>query len=303
LYNIRLALKVFLKLLLAFAALIGAVQFFRLLLLPGLQSLFHPGDSVTSLLRRTGIFVFAVLAYWAYVRFFEKRKASELRPSPLPIAMGAGSGSLLIAVSMLPLFAFGVYEMTAFRGLQSGLLGVAGLIWIAAFLEEIAYRCILFRILENAWGTIPALLLQSLIFALEHLENLEGRAGTRELVTMVVAATLTGAFWTMVFVHSRNLWVATANHAAWNFTILLSGLPLSGIEDWRNISPMASNYRGPAWLTGGLFGPETSIVTMVMLTISLAAMLYWAKKKNRLIRGEAQRVDPPELPQAEARLA
>lgn len=299
-YNIRLAIKVLLKLLLAFAALIGAVQFFRFLFLPGLQSIFHPGDSVTSLLRRTGIFLFAVLAYWAYVRFFEKRRASELRPAPLAIVLGATSGSLLIAISMLLLFAFGVYETTAYQGMQSGLLGVAGLILIAAFLEEIAYRCILFRILENAWGTIPALCLQSLIFALGHLGNIEGRTSMQEVVTMIVSVTLIGSIWTMVFVHSRNLWVTTANHAAWNFTILLTGLPLSGVEDWRRVAPLFSEYRGPAWLTGGVFGPETSIVTIVIAAVTLAAMLYWAKEKKRLIRGAASSVDSQQLPQPEA---
>ena len=29
-----------------------------------------------------------------------------------------------------------------------------------------------------------------------------------------------------LFVLTRNLWVVAAHHAAWNFTILLSGLPL-----------------------------------------------------------------------------
>ena len=302
-YNIRLAIKVFLKLLLAFAVLLGAVQFFRLLLLPGLQSMFHPGESVMSLLRRIGIFVSAVLAYWAYVRFVERRKARELRPAPLAIALGATSGSLLIAISMLLLFAAGVYDITANHAMHTGLLGVAGLILIAAFLEEITYRCILFRILENAWGTIPALCLNSLIFALAHLENLEGRASMQELVTMIVSVTMTGAFWTLVFVHSRNLWAVTANHAAWNFTIILSGLPLSGIEDWRGMAPFVGEYRGPAWLTGGVFGPESSIVTIVILAVSVTAMLYWAKAKKRLISGVAKGVDSHELPQPDARHA
>lgn len=260
-----------------------------MLLLPAIQAAFHPSDATTSLVRRTGIFLLAVAAYWAYVRLVEKRRASELRPAPLAITLGALSGSVMIAVPMLLLFAFGAYAMTTYQGLQGGLLGVAGLILVAATLEEIAYRCILFRILENAWGTLPALGIQSLIFGLGHMENVEGRADTYELVMTVVSVTLLGAFWAMVFVHSRNLWVTTANHAAWNFTIILSGIPLSGIDDWRRMAPINSEYHGPAWLTGGLFGPEGSIVTMAFVATGVAALLYWARRKDRLIRGASAR--------------
>ena len=91
-FDIRPAKQALLRLVVALAAIVGAVQLVRLLLLPAIQSVFHPGDAMTSVLRRTGIFLFAILAYWAYVRLFEKRRASELRIAPLPIALGAISG-------------------------------------------------------------------------------------------------------------------------------------------------------------------------------------------------------------------
>ena len=290
-FDARPAKQALLRLIVAFVAIIGAVQLVRLLLLPAIQSVFHPGDAATSLLRRIGIFLFAVLAYWAYVRFFEKRGARELRIAPLPIALGAIAGSLLIAVAMLLMFALGAYEVNAYRGFQDGLLGVAGLIVVAAVLEELIYRCILFRILETAMGTLWALWLQSLVFALMHIANIEDRASTQELVTTVVAGTLIGAFWTLVFVHTRNLWVVAANHAAWNFTIILAGVPLSGIEGWRRMAPLASECPdpacGPAWLTGGVFGPEDSLVTTAMVAASVLAMLYWARRKHRLVAAGA----------------
>ena len=286
-FDIRPAKQALLRLVVALAAIVGAVQLVRLLLLPAIQSVFHPGDAMTSVLRRTGIFLFAILAYWAYVRLFEKRRASELRIAPLPIALGAISGSLLIAIAMLLMFALGAYDLGAYRGLQAGLLDVAGLIVIAAVLEEVIYRCILFRILEGAIGTSWALWLQSLVFALMHIANIEDRASTQELITTVVAGTLIGAFWTLVFVHTRNLWAVAANHAAWNYTIILAGVPLSGIEGWRSLAPLATTCRdpacGPTWLTGGVFGPEDSLVTTAMVAASVLAMLYWARRNHRLV--------------------
>lgn len=285
--NLRIAKQVSLRLLLAFAIFQAAVHGFRLVLLPVFQHVFQLGDAGTSMTRRIGIFVLAAAAYWVYVRLVEKRAVPELRPAPLRITLGALSGAGLILSAMLLLFASGVYAVADWRGLQGGLWGVAGVILIAAMLEEVVFRGILFRTLEAGWGTLPALLVQSIAFALVHIDNVEGRASTQEVVTTLVSCVLTGAFWGLVFVHSRNLWVVVASHAAWNFTIILSGLPLSGLEDWRRLAPFTGEYRGPAWLTGGVFGPETSLLTMMLLAASIAVMLHWARSKQRLVAARA----------------
>lgn len=301
--NVRVVKQVSIGLLMAFAIFLAAVHGFRLFLLPVFQHVFHFGDAATSLVRRVGIFVIAVMAYWSYVRFVEKRRVLELRLKPLGIAIGGVSGAGLILLSMLVLFASGVYATTAWRGLHESLWGIAGVIMIAATLEEIVFRGILFRILETGWGTIPALWVQSLIFALMHIDNVAGRASTAEVVTTMVSCVLTGARWTLVFVHTRNLWVAAVNHAAWNFTILLSGLPLSGLEDWRAQVPFAGAYHGPTWLTGGIFGPENSVLTLTLLAASVAGMLHWAMTRNRLIRAEDPVADGSALPDPEVRHA
>jgi uncharacterized protein len=289
-FHLRIARRALLQLLLAFAGLFGAVQLFRLLLLPGILAVFHPGDAVTSGLRRIGVLLFAVLAYWAYVRSVEKRKVNELRLAPIGIVLGGLSGALTILLVMLVLFAAGAYVATSYRGLQFGLWGAASVIVVAATLEEIAYRGILFRILENAWGTSAALWLQSLIFALMHIANIEDRASTQEIVITVLSGTLIGAFWTLIFVNTRNLWVVAANHAAWNFTIILAGLPLSGLGDWLPLAPFASEVHGPGWLTGGVFGPEDSVLTIVVVTIGLIGMFRFAKARDRLVRPGASRI-------------
>ncbi|MBK7147210.1 MAG: hypothetical protein IPH76_19245 [Xanthomonadales bacterium] len=82
------AKAVLLKLLVAFALLFGAVQGFRLLLLPALQTLFTADAALTSVIRRCGILLCALFAYWIYVRGFE-RPVRELRPAPRAITAGA----------------------------------------------------------------------------------------------------------------------------------------------------------------------------------------------------------------------
>jgi membrane protease YdiL (CAAX protease family) len=185
----------------------------------------------------------------------------------------------MVALPMAVLFALGAYEMVLFRGASPALLGVAAVVGIAATLEELVFRCLLFRLLERAWGTKLALVVQAVAFALQHIENVE-QGGIRDLVTMLVAVTLVGLLWAAVFVLSRNLWVAAANHAAWNFTILLSGLPLSGIEDWRKVAPLESRLAGPDWLTGGMFGPESSLLVIASTTVVVVLLLRAARRRG-----------------------
>lgn len=270
--GVRIALQPLGSLLLGAVVVLGSMLAFRKGLLPLIEAAAHPSPDLLSVLRRIGIPLTAVASYRAFVRWHEKRDATELRLRPVPMLLGGGLGAALVALPMAMLFAAGIYEPVLVRGASTALLGPAALIAIAALLEELTYRWLLFRLLERAWGTRPALVVQALVFAVAHLENVAA-GGISDAVTMLVAVTVTGLLWAAVCVLSRNLWVAAANHAAWNFTILLSGLPLSGIEDWRARAPLESRLAGPDWLTGGMFGPESSLLVIASTTVAVALLL------------------------------
>lgn len=269
-------------LLLGALAVLGAVAAVRLGLVPLIDRAFQPGAEWLSIIRRVGIVVAALAAYWAYVRWHEKRAATELRLQPVRLLLGGAGGMLMVGLPIALLFAFGAYELVLWRGFSPALLGVAGLIGIAAFLEELVYRCLLFRVLERTWGTVFALVAQAVVFGVGHLENVvQGGAG--DAVTMLLSVTLLGLLWAGLFVLTRNLWVVAAHHAAWNFTILLSGVPLSGIEDWRALAPLESRYAGPDWLTGGLFGPESSLLVIGLTAVAVGLLLRMARRRGAFV--------------------
>jgi membrane protease YdiL (CAAX protease family) len=277
--RIRVAGRLLGSLLLGAAAVLGSILIFRLGLLPLVEAVFRPEPASLSALRRTGILLTAVAGYWAFVHWHEKREATELHLRPIHLLLGGASGAAMVALPMALLFALGVYEMVLFRGASPALLSVAAVIGIAATLEELVYRCLLFRLLERAWGTTWALVVQAAVFALQHIENVE-QGGIRDVLTMLIAVTLVGLLWAGVFVLARNLWVVAANHAAWNFTILLSGMPLSGIEDWRKLAPLESRLAGPDWLTGGMFGPESSLLVIASTTVVVVLLLRAARRRG-----------------------
>ena len=277
--RMRVAGRMLGSLLLGAVAVLGSILIFRKGLLPAIDGAFHPGPEWLSVFRRAGIPLTAVGGYWAFVNWHEKRQAAELRLRPLHLLLGGASGAAMVALPMAMLFAFGVYERVLFRGASPALLGVAVVIGIAATLEELTYRCLLFRILERTWGTKWALAVQAVIFALQHLANVE-KGGIGDAVTMLIAVTLLGLLWGAVFILARNLWVVAAHHAAWNFAILLSGLPLSGIDDWRKLAPLESRFAGPDWLTGGMFGPESSWLVIASTTVAVVLLLRAAQRRG-----------------------
>lgn len=280
--RLRVASRTLGSLLLGAVAILGAVLIFRQGLLPLIDAVFQPGAEWLSAFRRAGILLVAVTAYWLYVRWHEKRKATELRLQPLRLVLGGVGGAALVGLPIAMLFALGAYEGVLFRGFPPALLGAAGLIGIAAVLEELLYRCLLFRVLERAWGTGVALAIQAVVFALMHLANIE-QGGTGDVIAMLVSVTLLGLLWAGLFVLTRNLWVVAAHHAAWNFTILLSGVPLSGIEDWRTLAPIESRYAGPDWLTGGMFGPESSLLVIVLIAVAVVVLLRAARRRGAFL--------------------
>lgn len=276
--HLRLAARVLGSLLLGGAAIVGPIVLVRQGLIPWIDATWRPGPEGLSALRRAGILLAAIGGYVAYVRWHERRRATELRLQPARLLLGGAGGALLVAAPIALLFAIGAYQRVVVRAVTPELLGVAGLIAIAATVEELIHRGLLFRLLERAWGTAVAMPVQGVLFALPHLENLE-RGEVVPVAVMLLSVTVLGMLWALLFVLTRNLWVAAANHAAWNFTILASGVPLSGIEEWRALAPLESRYAGPDWLTGGTFGPESSAV--VIASATAAVVVLWRAARRR----------------------
>ncbi len=258
---------------------VAAVLAVRQGLVPLATAVFAPEPATLSLLRRCGIFLAVLLAYAAWRRWVLPGPARDLRFRALAVLAGGLGGAAQISVVTLAGFAAGYYVVVAVPGGSPALLGVAGMIVIAAFLEEVVYRGVLFGAIEQGFGSTAAMWLQSLVFAAMHLSN--APASAQELATTMVAGTLIGALWTALYAWTRSLWVVTAHHACWNFAIILTGLPLSGIDDWRALAPLESAYRGPAWLTGGVFGPEDALLCLGVVAVSLAMLIRLAKRRGR----------------------
>jgi membrane protease YdiL (CAAX protease family) len=240
---------------------------FVLLILFGVQSLMRGHINKTAGLAILSVLVFA--AYLAGYRFIEGRRPPELvgllslKEFFSGIALGVALFSAVIAV----LWLLRIYHLQG-RGTTAGLGAGALAALFAATVEETLIRGFLFRIVQMFGGTWIALLISSAFFGAAHAFN-PGATVTSSLAIALEAGMLLAA----AYVLSGRLWFPMGLHAGWNFSEgSLYGLSVSGFTPTNAVT--VGKLSGPALLTGGAFGPEASIVAVV-LCFSVAILLLW----------------------------
>lgn len=213
--------------------------------------------------------VVAIFAYRLVVRAVERRDASELPWIPdvrLTLA-GILLGAALFCAVYGILWLAGMARFAGVRGLDG--VPLVLVISIAAGVgEEIFFRGVIYRIVENTFGTVVALAVSSLLFGFAHAAN---PAAT--VFSSTAIALEAGLLLGLAYSATRSLWFPIGIHFAWNFTQTgIFGAPLSGFKlDGLLQVPLS----GPEWLTGGAFGPEASVITLTLCLV-VAAALGWA---------------------------
>jgi membrane protease YdiL (CAAX protease family) len=145
--------------------------------------------------------------------------------------------------------------------------------------EELIFRGMIYRIIEESLGTIIALIISALLFGLAHLPNENAN------FVSVISAAFGGILAGLLFSLTKRLWLPIFFHAGWNWTQGVFGVAVSGIEEIPGF--VRSSMKGPELITGGAFGPENSILT-VMLVIMLSGVVYYLtwKRGHVVHRGE-----------------
>lgn len=130
--------------------------------------------------------------------------------------------------------------------------------------EEIIFRGVIFRQIDERWNTWTALIVSALLFGLMHMSN-DGATWWSSTAIALEAGLMLG----VAYKWSGTLWLPIGIHWAWNFTQgNIFGAAVSGTEAGNSVFEI--NAYGPDIITGGVFGPEASIVAVffgLLLTI------------------------------------
>ena len=228
--------------------------------------------------------VCALLAVFAVTRLIERRNLAEiglsLRRLVIDWLKGAGVGAAYLCASVGILALLGGYRITGVAFAGQALAGGLLLHVLVGVFEETLFRGILFRFLEEGFGSWIALTLTALFFGFSHLSN-----PNATVWSAIAIALEAGVSFGAVYMATRSLWVAMGFHTAWNFLQgNIFGVAVSGAG-----APTDSLFQpliqGNPWLTGGAFGIEASVIAV---GLGLGLGIYFvahAVQQKRIMRG------------------
>jgi CAAX protease family protein len=221
------------------------------------------------------------LAYWAYVRYVEKRKMTELgsqgaaQEFGLGALMGFGFFSLVIAI----LWFLGFYRVMGFNLIWLTLIGALLGAFASGFAQELLFRAVIYRITEEWLGTSWAMGISALLFGLIHLTS-AGATIFSALAVALQAGVLLGAAYAL----TQRLWMALGIHMAWDFANDgIFGVGLAGQSGQSLHGLLQASLKGPDVFTGGVFGVETSIVSVIILSIAGILLLRAAYQMRQSV--------------------
>lgn len=225
----------------------------------------------------------------------EPRDELQTADAPRQLGIGLLVGALLFSAVVAVAAVAGVYRVTGwgyFAGVLPILIGSA---LVPAFAEEVLFRGILFRWIEDFSGTWSALAVSSAFFGAAHLLN-PGATWFSSIAIAIEAGHLLGG----AYMLTRSLWMPIGLHAAWNFTQGgIFGVPISGHA---SAGLIRAELQGPALLSGSGFGLEASVIAIVIATVAGLWLVKRAMRRGLVMKPWWVRrrtiLDPSQSPQA-----
>jgi hypothetical protein len=221
----------------------------------------------------------ALFAYILLYKFYEKRKIEELKFSAFWKNATAGffSGLILQSLFILIIYFLGNYSIIHVNPFSFVLPGSVYAL-TAGFIAEILLIGIGFRLIEEKFGTLIALAIMGSLFVIMH-SGVEGATILSVASTVISAGILLPA----VYVYTRSLWFPIFLHFAWDFAepaIYGAINPSMHVtQSW-----IESNITGATFVTGGKFGPQSSLQSLIFCSIAALVFLVLANKKNNFIK-------------------
>ena len=199
--------------------------------------------------------------------------ACWLRQASCGLAFGAAQ---MLAIAALIYFAGGVrFELDPARGWAALAHGAWFFVWVA-LLEELLFRGFVFQRLVDGAGVTLAQLLMAVLFAVAHWGN-PGMEGTTE-IWATIDTILGGLLLGFAYLRTGSLALPIGIHFGWNWVQgSLLGFDVSGLHQAGWLLPHLLDK--PQWLTGGAFGPESSVFAVIVDAIAVLLLWRWRGKK------------------------
>ena len=257
----------------AFAAIMAPAG-----LVAGLFERMLPSSTIAAVASQLAVAVVMLASYKLVVRHLGARKHDDLSgPGALrQLGAGVGVGTLLFALIVGVAALIGTYRLHGAGDASNLLPSLVRSGLFPAIAEEIIYRAILFRWIEEFAGSWTALFLSSLLFGLSHMDNPNADVVSTVGIMLEGGILLGGAY-----MLTRRLWFPMGIHASWNLTQgEIFDIPVSG-NDAHGL--VEASLQGPDLLTGGGFGLEGSVIGITIGAVAGVAMVWLAVRRGQLM--------------------
>lgn len=227
----------------------------------------------------------AVLVWCGYrfhVRRIEKRQPIELALPGMARELGRGLllGAALVTLTFAVLALLGVYRFSGVNALNMLLLFPLAELLLVGMAEEMMFRGVLFGVTERALGSKLAIAISSLVFSLAHLPN-DGFS-----VLAIAGLVAYGVLQAALYMRTRRLWICIGTHIGWNYCVgQVFSSTVSGHAETGGL--LRGELAGNAMLTGGAFGVEGSLVTVLLISVAAAYCLRQVFTGGQAVRPAA----------------
>jgi membrane protease YdiL (CAAX protease family) len=206
--------------------------------------------------------------YRFYVHRIEKRQPTELATRGMAHELGTGLllGAGLVALTFAVLAVLGGYQFGGVNALSIRMLLPLAELVLVGMAEEMMFRGVIFGVTERSLGSKPAIVISALLFSLAHLPN----EGVSVLAIAVIG--VYGVMQAALYMKTRRLWACIGTHIAWNYCISqVFSSTVSGHAATDGL--LRGELVGNAMLTGGVFGVEGSLITLLLIAAAAAFLL------------------------------
>ena len=160
--------------------------------------------------------------------------------------------------------------------LLSVIFGTVCFAMFTAFTEELVFRGMAVREWAAKMGWPAAAVLGGLYFGIAHVIGLLTSITPGQGAWILMSALIAGILFVAMYVRSRSLWLPIGFHFGWNLCLeLLLGTKISGQE--AKFGLFGTEIAGPAPLTGGAFGIESSVITYVFYIVIAILFLRYSR--------------------------
>jgi len=243
----------------------------------------YPNDDLEWYLPTDGIagLTLVILASWIMIRCVDRRPFASLgisvhRRTLLLFLFGLVLG---IVVKSIALYTIGYWQAgmvpkwPIFVVLHPSLDGLVEMIHVVIFvaiIEELLFRGYAFQVLTQRLGTIPALLVLSVIFGIYHIID------RPEQLAYVITTAVSGLFNGILIIRTGSLLPAIARHWGSNLVGNEIGLLGSGAS---HFDPAMWGFDNPQYWP--IFGLMTLIIMFVPLPVDRKGKILWERYVRR----------------------